>query len=265
MDNNTVNSANQTDVLPDSSTEGNVGQQNASPAEPKDNNSNKGVNQVVQQSQENVPFDKHPRWRELQKTLRSERQEREALKRQLIEQQGYLNALKNQGQNNQPQLAPEQKAQLEQLLELMTPHLKERLGLSKIEQLEKNYNELSNSWQSNQAESELEKEISSFKSLGFNEDEVRAELEDAIEQSDLNYKPGIIKMLARNLFWDRRGELAERAVNKETIEKRDALKRGQIQNPASGTPGKTKAKTGQESFSQFIKDNGGLENLDWTR
>lgn len=243
---NGIQSAPQTDVTPESSSEG-LERQTASPAQ-------NGV-QSAQPAPENVPFDKHPRWQELQRERKRERAEAQQLRQELAEMRGRMSA--TQGQPQAP-IDPQEKAQIEFLLEKLTPHLKDRLGLSKLEQLEKQYNELSNSWQSSQAENELNSVVGEFKDLGIDPLEIRQSIEDAISESNLNYSPGIIKMVARNLMWDKQRELAERAVNLQQIKQKEVLKRGQVQGAsASGN------KSGKQTPEQILREAGG--EIDFTR
>lgn len=259
MDNeNGINQPAQPDVNPVSSPDGQEGN-TAPPA------SKPGV-QTPPPAQETVPFDKHPRWQQLQRERKSERQELENLKRQYAEQKGYLDAMRYQGQQK-GQLTPEQQEQqrqLEYLVEMLANPLKEKLGLSKYDKLETQFNELSNSWQSSQAESEMNQVLSKVKDLGLDPEEVRSEIEEAIGNhpmyAETTYRNGAIRAVFRDLYWDRRGELAERAVNQETIKKKEALRRGQTQTPsAAGTrPGSIKP-------DDLLKEAGGVGGIDFTR
>lgn len=231
------------------------GSQTASPGE-------NGVNTTTPPTQENVPFDKHPRWKQLQQERKREREQFSQLQKQYQEQQGYLQALRQQGQS-QGQLPPDQKAQLDQLVELLSPVLRDKLGLSKLDTLEKQFSELSGSWSSSQAENEMEKVLQDAKSLGLDPEEVRSEIEGAIGEhplyGDTGYRNGAIRAIYRDLMWDRRGELAERALNKKTIAQKEALRRGQTQSSSgSGSKGQT-AKSADEHFLDQIRDGGGID------
>lgn len=258
MENETANQGNaQTDAIkPAPSTE----TQSQGPASP---GANGAEVQTTEKAQESTPFDKHPRWKQLQQERKREREQFQQLQRQYQEQQGYLQALRNNGQPQGQQLPPDQKAQLDQLVELLSPVLREKLGLSKFETLEKQIGELSTSWQSSQAEGEMDKILSEAKSLGLDPEDVRSEIEGAIAEHPLygesGYRPGSIRAIYRDLMWDRRGELAERAVNQKTIQTREALKRGQTQGTSSQGIGKGGAKSQDERFQQMIRDGGGLD------
>lgn len=196
------------------------------------------------------------------------------MSRKYAELEGRFSGFQSVNGQRQSTISPEDGQQLERLVGLMLEHpgtmkmMQEKFGLGKIGELEKGLGELSHSWNSSQAEGERAEILADAKKLGLNPDEVSDELDRQLEEhplySQLNYKRGALKAVYRDIFFDRAGEFRERAINQETIAKRDALKRGQVQQ--TGQPnGKPNLKSGEDAFHQAIRDAGGLQGLDFTR
>lgn len=229
------------------------------------------VNKPVQ-TPENLPFDKHPRWQELQKERKRDRQELESLRKQYQELKGYqdgMNRSKNQGQ----ELSPDDEGQLMRLVELMSssPKVMEKLGITKISQLEKQFGELSENWHGSQYETEMNRIKDYVKNLGLDPEEVESDLREHIENhpvfSQMSYYKGAVEAAFRDKYWDKVGELRERADNRKKLEEKEALKRGQTQTTSeSATKGKSAlSKDPQERMKQLIAEAGGMENIDFTR
>lgn len=235
------------------------------------------VSSEPNQPQNNLPFDKHPRWQELQRERRQERQQMQELRQKYQEQQAYLDGMRRQSGPQGPQISQEDEALLEKFFTSafaspkVTKMLEERFGTSKLSDLEKRMGGFEETWHGSQFNSEL-KEIKAYvKDLGLDADEVEQAIQDAVESdpvySQVNFKPGAVKAIFRNLYWDRMGELQERSVNKKQLEKKEALKRGQTQSTAeTGTAAKgALSKDPGERMRQVIQNAGGMGNIDFTR
>ena len=144
-------------------------------------------------------------------------------------------------QRGQQTESPEQMAQLEVLFDMMSRHPKfaEKFGLSKLSELEKTVGNLNESWNGSQYESEMDKVLTEAKGLGLDPEEVKEELQGLIDNdpvySQIGYKPGALRAMYRNHYFERVGEFRERALNQERIKKEEALKRGQVQHTGGGS------------------------------
>ena len=212
-----------------------------------------------------------PEFRGIAKENRRYKEQLAEMQRKHAELEGRMSGFQ-QGQPRQ-QYDPQLLQGAESLVELMLQHPRTRqmladgLGVSKISELEKGYQELSDSWYTSQANAERSSILDDAKKLGLDPEEVNSRLDELLEEhpiySQANYKPGALKAVFRDAFFDRAGEFRERLVNKETIEKRDALKRGQVQQ--TGQPAGAKPKDADEAFRETIRQAGGLQNIDFTR
>ena len=215
-----------------------------------------------------------PEFKGIAKENRRYKEQLTAMERKYAELEGKFSGFQSTaGQRTQP-ISPEDSQALERLVGLMLEHpgtykmMQEKFGLGKIGELEKGFNDLSQSWYSSQADSERSEILADAKKLGLNPDEVSDELDRTLEEhplySQLNYKRGALKAVYRDLFFDRAGELRERALNQENISKRDALRKGQAQKPNSATGGKG-AVSEDEKFQNVIREAGGMSGIDFTR
>lgn len=244
----------------DPSTVAVSGTPNASPAD-------KGVTGQGNQVEKSTDWRQSPEFRGVTKQLRQYKEQMSARDKELAELRGYVQAQK-QGQRTS-NVSPEDNQALQRLFNMafespeVAAMLREKLGLGQIDELKKNYETLSNSWQSTQADNELNTILSEAKSLGLDTDEVRETLEQLIDEhpvySQVGYKPGALKSVYRDHFFDRVGELRERALNQKEIEKRNALKNGQTQNPGTGK-GSEAAKSAEQRFSDAVK-----QGIDFSR
>ena len=242
-----------------------AGQQPASPAQT-------GVQPASPASQPD--WRQSPEFRGIAKQIKQANARAEAAEKKAVEFEAKFNGFQSGMGQRQSPVSQEDESALERVFSLafQSPKvmgmIQEKLGLGKLGELEKGLGELSQSWYSSQAEGERAEILADAKKLGLDPDQVSEELDRQLEEhplySQLNYKRGALKAVYRDLFFDRAGEFRERANNAETIQKRDALKRGQVQQ--SGQPnGKAPAKSGEEAFHNAIRDAGGLGGIDFTR
>lgn len=228
-------------------------------------------------SQENLPFDKHPRFQEITRQNRQFKQELESLRRESQEQKAYMDAFRRQSGPQAPQIDANTLNGVKELFQLSLSHpevkqmLVEGLGLKDIGQLREQLGQLSESWHGSQFKSELRGVLDQVKTLGIDTQEVEDQIKDAIENdpvySQIGYQPGAVQAIFRNLYWDRVGELRERAENQKKIEQREALKRGQAQTTSDSHAkgSKVLSQDPGERMKQMIAEAGGLGNIDFAR
>lgn len=224
------------------------------------------------QPQQTQPFDQHPRFKELTRQNREYRKQLETLQNQF--QQFQSNQMTRQTPQG-PQISQEDESALERLFSMaftspkVAEMLREKLGVSKIGDLEKQVGQLSESWSGSQFKSEMRQIKDYVKSLGDIPGMAPEDVEDAINEaiethpvySQVGYQPGAAEAIFRHLYWDKVGELQERARNKKEIEQREALKRGQTQGAAqSGSQPK-----GRLSAEEMLKEAGGFAGIDFGR
>jgi hypothetical protein len=267
MDNEAINSPNQTEgQAQHSDSQPGLDQgQNGASSGAQDRNS-----KPLDTNQGSQPFDvrKDPAFRGIQSENRRFKQELEALRREHAESRAYMDAMRKQGGQEQ-KLSPEDENHLMTIVEAIkrSPRAMESLGLHKLPDLEKKFTEFSDSWAGSQYESEMNSVLSHAKELGLSPDDVRYEIEEALENhpvfSKSNYWKGGVMAIFRDRYFDRAGEFKERLSNRETIEKREALKRGQTQSPSPQAKGKPAS--GNAKFAEIIRQAGGVGGIDWTR
>src|SRR3990167_4719685 len=189
---------------------------------------------------------------------------------QYAEQKAYVDAMRNQvnqvSQGNS--IAPQDLEALRTIFKasMSTPEIKQMiidgLGLGEFSKLKEQVGELSTSWHGSQFKAELKQVKDYVKSIGLEADEIEDEIKEAIEDdpvySQIGYQPGAVQAIFRNLYWDRVGELRERADNKKKIEERDALKRGQTQmtSESQTSKGKGFSKDPAERWKQLVHEAG---------
>ena len=265
MDNGVEATANQTDGAqapssPSAPSPEAGSQQQASPAQT-------GVNQ--QQTPPVQPdWRQSPEFRGIAKENRKYKEQLASYEKKLSELEGRYQGFQQSQNRGQSQISQEDATALERITSLMLEHprtmemFKEKLGIGKIGELEKGLGELSQSWNSSQADSERNSILEHAKSIGWNPDEVSDALDAAIENhplfSQINYRPGVLKSIYRDLNFDRAKEIGERASNIETIKKREALKNGQSQQPGSRSSN-GKGMSADERFQKTINDAGGVD------
>ena len=266
MDNGVEATANQTEGVqapssPSAPSPEAGSQQQASPAQT-------GVNQ-----QPTAPVQpdwrQSPEFRGVTKENRRFKQENESFKREIAELRGQIQGVTQYSQrSNQTQISQEDESALERIFTLASESprvmkiMNEKFGMGKISALEKGLSDLSQSWNSSQADSERSSILAHAKSIGLDENEVNDAIDQQIENhpiySQIDYKPGALKSVYRDLFFDRAKEIGERASNIETIKKREALKNGQSQQPGSRSSNGT-GMTADQKFQKAINDAGGVD------
>ena len=265
MDNGVEATANQTEGTqvpssPSAPSPEAGGQQQASPAQ-------------IGVKQEQTPpvqpdWRQSPEFRGIAKENRRYKEQLAGYEKKLAELEGRYQGFQQGQGRGQSQISQEDATALERITSLMLEHprtmemFKEKLGIGKIGELEKGLSELSQTWNSSQADSERASILAHAKSIGLDENEVNDALDNQIENhplySQINYRPGALKSVYRDLFFDRAKEMGERASNIETIKKREALKNGQSQQPGSrSSNGKTMSS--DERFQKTINDAGGVD------
>lgn len=229
-----------------------------------DSSPSKDVNSPAPQTEKPVDWRKTPEFRGIAKQNREYKERLEAQDRALAELRGQVQGFRSTQPNSK--VSQEDNQTLQRLFSLAfeSPEVmdmfKQRLGLGKMDELEKGLSSLSESWNGSQSESEMDSVLSNAKQLGFDEDEVRDTLEQLANEhpvySQVGYKKGAWKSMYRDHFFDRAGEFRERALNQETIKKREALKAGKTQSTGQGKQSDA-AKSADESFGEAFR--GGID------
>lgn len=233
---------------------------------------------IQSQKPENVPFGdkRHPeyrRFKELQEGTRKANERAQALERQLAEMRGWQQAqMQQRGQT----VTPEQETALEQLfnLALSSPKvasmLEKRFGVDRLNNLEKEYGSFKESWEGQQYEGEMESVRKFATESGLDPDEVEDSLREHVENSpffqDKTYRKGGVWAAFRDKYWDRLGELKERALNKQKLEEKERLEKGQTQGGGAFTPSKASLPKDPEARAKaLMQQAGGIGNIDFTR
>lgn len=231
---------------------------------------------------ENIGFGdkRHPeykRFKELSESNRKYKEQFDGLQRELSELKGFRDSMLAQRQGTQ--MADEQKQALQQLFKmgLSVPEIKDMIakeyGLDRLDKVHKDFSSFKENWEGNQYESEMSEVLKSAKDLGLDPEEVESELKDHVEThpffADKSYYKGGVWAAFRDKYWDKVGELRERAENIKKIKEREMLKNGQTQtsqdtsNPAKPALPK---RDGVNRNVEIIRQAGGVDKLPfWNR
>lgn len=240
-----------------------------------------GQAQPTQEKPESIPFgDKrhteYKRFRELNESAKRANERADKLERELSEMRGWREAMTQQGQRQE--LPPDQKQALVQLFQMgmSVPEVKDMIaksyGLDRLDSLNKDYSSFKENWEGNQFNSEMSDVLKSAQEIGLDPDEVQSELEEHVSNhpffSNKEYYKGAVWAAFRDKYWDKVGELRERADNKKKIEERERLKNGQTQGAAetgkAGEPALPE-KDGVRRNLEIIRRAGGVEKLPFFR
>ena len=232
---------------------------------------------VAQSQSNNRPnLEEDPKWKGLLRENRRWKSELESTNKKLTEMQAYMDAFRQaQGQSHQsPQVDAQTLNGIKELFNLSLNHpeikkqLLEGLGLSDLGQLREQITSLNDNWQGSQYDSEMGQVRDYVKGIGLDPDEVEEELREHIAEhpvfSKMSYYKGGVTAAFRDKYWGKAGEFRERAINKETIEKKEALKKGQVQS-SSQAGGKPSGASPEEKFSEVLRNAGGVSGIDFTR
>lgn len=248
-----------------------------------ENTSRESVNssQSTQEKPETIGFGdkRHPeykRFKELTESNKASKKELETLRRELSELKGFKESMLSQNKSNQPPVDAQLKAQIKELFGVALSEgeiksmIAQAFGLDKLEGLTKDVSSLKESWESNQAQAEMDDVLKSAKDLGLDGDEVQSELEAYVEENPFfaskEYQKGAIWAAFKDKYWDRVGELRTKQENKKRIEERDRLRSGQTQTSAPGNAGEGKLpEKGGDRFAELVKRAGGMKNVNWAK
>lgn len=220
-------------------------------------------------SEDNQPFHKHPRFKQVLSENKQFKQELQAIKQQYEVAMARIQA----GQTAQtPGIPDEQRQAIIQLAKLFkqTPEFAQELGLDKISMLQQENEKLKSDRLNESYTSERGKIESYAKEQGLDTEDIMDELDAFIDghgvYSQIDYKPGLLQAAFRDMMWDRIGELKERAINLKQLEEKKKLKAGNTEQPNSATKAQLGRKRGvdtAEDMAQLIADAGGEENIDF--
>lgn len=197
---------------------------------------------------ESIPFGdkRHPeykRFRELTENNRRYKEQLEKVSNELAELRGFRDSMMTQRNQSGPQVTDDQRQALLSLFQmgLSVPEVKEMIaksyGLDRLDKLDKDYSGFKDNWESQQYQSEMKDVIEYAKTSGLDPEDVEEELRDHVANhpafSQIGYSKGAVWAAFRDKYWDRLGELRERADNLKKIEERDRLKNGETQEAAA--------------------------------
>lgn len=218
------------------------------------------------QKVEKVPFHKDP---EIQKYLK--RQEETLAKRVTAEYQHKLELLQakldaiSKPSNELPKDQVDAAMQLAEILDRV-PGFKDKLGLTRIQELESQLKSLTSREAEKAFESELTEVLDTAAKYGMNKDEVEDELREFISSdpifSKLDYSHGTVKAAFRNRYFDKLGELKERELAKQQLEQKEKLKKaGSETNGTATNVVETKPKSMKTHLANLIQRGGGVIDL----
>jgi len=256
-----------------------------SPIETKstEQNASSSVNGTAQgQSQEkseNIPFGdkRHPeykRFKELSESAKQSKAEAEQFRKELAELRGFKDAMLSQQRGQGRQISNEQKQALQELFSmgLEVPEVeamfKQKYGLDRLDSVHKDFSTFKEGFEGREYESEMRDVLKTATEFGLDADEVEEELREYVANdpffSGKEYVKGGVHAAFRNKYWDKIGELRERADNLKKIKERELLKNGQTQTTAetsnAGKPALPK-RDGAGRNVEIIRQAGGIENL----
>lgn len=213
-------------------------------------------------SEDNLPFHKHPRFKQILTENKSFKKQLEDMRRQ------YDERLQQMQRPAEPQIPDEQKQAVLQLARIFkqVPEFAKELGLDQIEAMRKENDELKSSHIKESYTKEKKDILDYVQKLGYDSDEVQDEINEAYGLDDIaNYSPGSYRVAFRDLFWDRMDELKERAINLKQIEEKKKLKSGNSEIPSQPTQKAARKLSGNtaEDIAALIDEAGGVENIDF--
>lgn len=192
---------------------------------------------------------------------------------EIAELRGFRDSmLAQQGRQGQ-QLTQEQESALEQIFtmalgsEKVSKMIAQKYGLDRLDEVHKGFSSFKENWEGQQYEAEMKDVLKSAKDLGLDQDEVEEELREHVTNhpffASKDYFKGGVWAAFRDKYWDRRGELQERAGNLKKIQERERLKSGQTQSPADTTT-KADAALPKDEVArnvEIIRRAGGLDKF----
>lgn len=232
-----------------------------------------------QEKVESIPFGdkRHPeykRFKELSESAKQHKAEAEQFRKELAELRGFKEAMLSQQRGQGRQISAEQKQALQELFSmgLEVPEIenmfKQKYGLDRLDSVHKDFSSFKENWDGQQYESEMRDVLSTAKDLGLNPDEVEEELREFVANdpffSNKEYYKGGVRAAFNSKYFDRVGELRERADNLKKIKEREMLKNGQTQTSAeTSNPAKPALpkKDGVNRNVEIIRQMGGADKL----
>ena len=231
-----------------------------------------------QEKPESIPFGdkRHPeyrRFKELNETAKKANEKASQLEREISELRGWKEAMAAQRGQDGPQLDPQQRQAFVQLFQmgLSVPEVKDMIakayGLDRLDSLHKDYSSFKENWEGQQYDTEMKDVLKTASDLGLDQDEVESELQEHVNNhpffAEKSYFKGGVWAAFRDKYWDKVGELRERAENKKKIEERERLKQGQTQNTAETGKAAEAAlpKDGVARNVEIIRRAGGLDKF----
>ncbi len=212
-----------------------------------------------------VPFHKHPRFQEVLRKNKEYEQQVSELRAAQKAQEAYLQQMRSL-QSPQTGIPDEQRQAILQLAKLFkqVPEFQQELGLNQIEELKKQNEQLMTQRSEEAFNKEFDETLSYAKSLGMDADDVMQELNDAIQRhpiySQAQFKPGMVRAVFRDHYWDRMGELKKREVNSELIKEQERKRASNSETSSANTtvPKKKLEPSIEQFLSRRIQEEGGI-------
>lgn len=206
--------------------------------------------------EDNLPFHKHPKFTEALKTAKESQKRYEALEREFKEQKAYLDGLRNgQPKAESKTISPEQRQAAIELASLLkeVPEFASALGLDKIPSLAKDTEDFKMARAEEAFNKELGDVLTQAESMGLPKDEVEARIQELMQDplySEKSYRPGLVKSMFRDAYFDQMGEIAKREANKALIKEQEEKRKGNSET--TGSTGKVASKALEPSLEMFL-------------
>lgn len=172
----------------------------------------------------------------------------------------------NAGKPEVDKLPPEQEQALEQLVSMLGPRLREKLGLGKIGELEKQLNSINQAGSLEAFEAEMSGVTKEYaEKYGYDAKELDEELRNYIETdpwfADKSYTKGSLIKAAKLYFADKGQELAERQANLKLIKEQKEKKQNTTEAPTKTTGNKSgsKHKRLEDFLDERVQSEGGIK------
>lgn len=209
---------------------------------------------------EKVPFHKDP---EIQKYLkRREESLAKDWQHKMELMQAKLDAMNSTKTAELPKEQIEAAMQLAEILDKV-PGFKDKLGISRIQELESRLKSMTEEQTEKSFNSELSEVLETASKYGLDKETVEEELREFIETdpifSKIDYSKGTLQAAFRNKYFDKLGELKEREIAKQNIEQKEKLKKaGSEVSSTAPKVAESKPKSMKTHLANLIQKGGGI-------
>lgn len=220
---------------------------------------------VAKPTTEQEPFHKNPRFQALIKENKSLSDKVANLERKY--QENLEQVVRGHTQKVDQTLPPDQRQALLQLVNLIKndPDAARELGLNRSQELEAKFQELSSSRAMDSFNAEFNSVSELFsKQFGIDKSEIEEELTAYIEANpyfgSVEYSKGMLEAAARNLYWEKLGELKEKEINLRLLKEKELKNSANVETSSSGktNTGKPMEKNVEQFLARRISEDGGI-------